>query len=115
MLCADLVDVSWKDRNGRRRRSIANLEDISPSGACIQIDMPIPLKTEVAIRRARASFLGTVRYCVFREIGYFLGVEFNHGHYWSEEQFKPEHMLDPRRMIRFECADGDDDVVPAAK
>ena len=42
MLCADLVDVQWKDKNGRVRRAVANLEDISLSGACVQVDAPIP-------------------------------------------------------------------------
>ena len=42
MLCADLVDVQWKDKNGRVCRAVANLEDISLSGACVQVDSPIP-------------------------------------------------------------------------
>ncbi len=33
MLCADLVDVRWKDKSGRACRAVANLEDISQSGA----------------------------------------------------------------------------------
>ena len=45
MLCADLVDVQWKDQTGRTRRGVANLEDISRSGACLQVDRPVPLGT----------------------------------------------------------------------
>ena len=34
MLCADLVEVSWKDLAGRIRKAHAILEDISAAGAC---------------------------------------------------------------------------------
>jgi hypothetical protein len=43
--------------------------------------------------------VGKVKYCVYREIGYFLGIEFEAGSRWSLRQFKPQHMLDPRRLV----------------
>ena len=100
MLCADLVDLRWKDQQGKTRRQIANLEDISLSGACIQLERPIPLGTKVRIMYPKGELLGIIRYCVFREIGYFLGVEFEPDCRWSLRQFKPQHMLDPRRLTR---------------
>jgi hypothetical protein len=99
MLCADLVDVQWKDKSGRTKRTVANLEDISLSGACLQLDAPIPLQTTIRISYPKGELQGTVRYCVFREIGYFLGVEFDPGCRWSQRQFKPQHLLDPRRLV----------------
>lgn len=99
MLCADLVDVQWKDKTGRTRKSLANLEDISLSGACLQVEAPIPLHTIVRIAYPKGGLQGTVRYCVYREIGYFLGIEFEAGSRWSQRQFKPQHMLDPRRLV----------------
>jgi hypothetical protein len=100
MLCADLVDVRWKDaETGRSHRMVANLEDISLSGACIQTDRPVPLKTSVRIYYPGGALTGVVRYCVYREIGYFMGIEFGNGCRWSKEQFRPQHMLDPRRLI----------------
>jgi hypothetical protein len=99
MLCADLVDVQWKDKNGRIRRALANLEDISISGACLQVDQPVSLQTPVQIRYPRGTLQGHVCYCVHREIGYFLGVEFDPGFRWSVRQFKPLHLLDPRRLV----------------
>ena len=99
MLCADLVDVHWRDQAGRTRRTVANLEDISLSGACIQLDRPIPLGINVRITHPKGELTGSIRYCVFREIGYFLGVEFDPECRWSERQYKPQHMLDPRRLI----------------
>ena len=99
MLCADMVDVQWKDKAGRTRRATANLEDISLSGACLQFDQPIPLQTPMRITYPRGELLGKVRYCVFREIGYFLGIEFEPGSRWSAREFKPQHMLDPRHLV----------------
>jgi len=99
MLCADLVDVKWKDQTGRSRRGVANLEDISLSGACLQVERPVPLGTSFRISYPSGELVGTVRYCVFREIGYFLGIEFDPGNRWSQRQYRPQHLLDPRRLV----------------
>lgn len=99
ILCADLVEVAWKDTTGRRRRSVANLEDISQSGACIQVDMPIPNGTEVKLSFPRGAYSGVVRYCRYREIGYFIGLEFENGMKWSKRSFRPLHMLDPQTLV----------------
>ena len=99
MLCADLVDVQWKDKGGRVRRAVANLEDISLSGACVQVDTPIPINTTLRISYPGGELRGRVCYCVFREIGYFLGIEFEPGCRWSSRQFRPQHLLDPRLLV----------------
>ena len=99
LLCADSVDIEWKDPNGRIRRGVANLEDISLSGACLQVERPVPLGTAFRIAYPAGTLMGKVRYCVFREIGYFLGVEFEPGNRWSQRQFRPQHLLDPRRLM----------------
>jgi hypothetical protein len=100
LLCADLVDVKWKDQTGRTRRSVANLEDISLSGACLQVDRPVPLGTNFRIGYPSGELVGKVKYCVFRDIGYFLGIEFEPGSRWSQRHFRPQHLLDPRRLVR---------------
>ena len=99
LLCADMVDLCWKDKGGRLKKSLANLEDISLSGACLQLDVPVPLKTPVTIFHPKGELAGRVKYCVFREIGYFLGVEFDEDSKWSQRHFKPQHLLDPRRLV----------------
>jgi hypothetical protein len=99
MLCADIVDVQWKDKSGSIRKGTANLEDISLSGACLQVDRPIPLQTDVRISYPKGVLVGKIRYCVFREIGYFLGVEFEPGCHWSARHYRPQHLLDPRRLV----------------
>ena len=109
MLCADLVDIQWKDPNGRTRRGVANLEDISLSGACLQVDRPVPLGTPVYISYPNGELNGKVKYCVFREIGYFLGIEFHPSNQWSQRSFRPQHMLDPRRLLSKTENDGTQD------
>src|SRR3954464_1125372 len=99
MLCADLVDVRWKDKTGKIRRTVANLEDISLSGACVQVDNPIPLQTTLQISYPKGELQGRVCYCIYREIGYFLGIEFEPGFRWSQRAFRPQHLLDPRRLV----------------
>lgn len=99
MLCADLVDVRWQDKKGRNYRAIANLEDISISGACIQLDEQLPLGVRVTITHPKGEYTGVVRYCAFRQIGYFAGVQFEPGNRWSQRAFKPLHLLDPRALI----------------
>ncbi len=100
MLCADLVDVRWRDKSGRNRRAVANLEDISLSGACIQVDAQIPNGAVVQISYPKGEFAGVVRYCMFKEIGYFVGVQFEAGYKWSRTSFKPMHLLDPRSLMK---------------
>lgn len=100
MLCADLVKIEWRDHTGAPQSVVANLEDISVSGACLQLDDDIPPQTTVRIHHENGDFSGKVRYCIFKDIGYFLGVEFDANTKWDARRFKPLHMLDPRRLNR---------------
>ena len=99
MLCADMIDVSWKDREGAEQRTTAILEDIAISGACLQVEAPIPVGVELRWDQPKQHFHGYVRYCVYREIGYFVGVEFDSGFKWSKKAFKPRHLLDLQTLI----------------
>jgi hypothetical protein len=97
MLCADVVEIHWKE-NRRNRRCNANLEDISLSGACLQVERPVPLLTTVRIRHGQGELTGKVKYCISRDIGYFLGVELAPGSRWSERSFHPRHLINPRQL-----------------
>jgi hypothetical protein len=98
MLCADLVKIEWRDKNGTKQSLVANLEDISASGACLQMEAEIPLQSVVSVSYENGNFQGKVRYCLFKDIGYFVGIEFEPGYRWNAKQFKPMHLLDPRRL-----------------
>ena len=100
ILCADMLDVSWKDSTGRSGTATALLEDISPSGACLQLENAVPLASEIRWASPKQQFTGHVRYCVYREIGYFVGVEFDPSFKWSKKAFQPKHFLDPQTLVK---------------
>jgi hypothetical protein len=99
MLCADMVEVAWVDPSGRRHKAMGLLEDISASGACLQLENSIPLGVPIRWRTPRHQFEGEVRFCVYREIVFFVGVEFLPGSSWSKRIFKPQHLLDLKRLM----------------
>ncbi len=99
LLCAELVELCWLDANGREQRRVANLEDISLSGVCLQIEGAIPIGTPVAVRYGDGELLGAVRYCRYEGLGYFLGVELSEGSKWSSMHYRPEHLLNPIDLI----------------
>jgi hypothetical protein len=99
MLCADIVDIRWEDQEtGRTHRTTANLDDISRFGACLILDLPIPVKTPLRIAHPSGELTGKVAYCHLREVGYVTGVEFDPGCRWSQENYQPQHLYDPRRL-----------------
>ena len=96
-MCADLVELHWEDQSGRDHRTTANLEDISVSGVCLQVDVQIPVYSVVRISYPSGKYTGIVRYCQFKDFGHFVGVQFDGGK-WSETNFQPQHLLDPKEL-----------------
>jgi len=99
MLCADVVEAWWTDPQGETQRTSALLEDISASGACLQLEAAVPLGVNLHWTANRKEFVGEVRYSVYREIGYFVGVEFDPRSKWSKRAYKPQHLLDLERLV----------------
>ena len=93
-LCADLIKIVWLDHTGCKQKEIAALEDISPGGACLQVEHPIPVDTPISILYPDGRYRGRIRYCVFQQTGYFLGVQFDPGYRWSKNDFLPSHLLE---------------------
>jgi hypothetical protein len=98
-LCADLVAVEWQDASGKTQRIEAILEDISPSGACLQCDRSIPPETALHVLHPAGRLDGAVKYCLYRDIGYFIGMAFDPGHGWSASDFSPDHLLDLSQLM----------------
>ena len=98
LLCADLVEVCW-EQAGRQHRRVANLEDISLCGVCLQMEKKIEPESRVVIRYGDGALCGVVRYCAYREMGFFIGVELAGDSRWSTQHYKPEHLLDPRELL----------------
>ena len=96
-LCADLVKVEWLEHVPETvlRNVEAVLEDISPHGACVQIDEPIALGVPILIsvqKDESARLAGEVSYCVFRDYGYFVGIRFSDETIWSSGVYLPQHL-----------------------
>ena len=98
LLCAELVELIWEDQTGHERRRVANLEDISNCGACLQLETPILCGTPISVRYGDGLLAGTVRYCLYQPMGYFLGIQFNEDSHWSPKQFRPRHLVDVRQL-----------------
>jgi hypothetical protein len=99
MLCADIVEVTWEERPGRKRKTTGVLEDISPSGACLQLETSVPIGAHIEWKSPKREFNGVVRYCVYRDIGYFVGVEFHAASKWSKRAYRPQHLLDLKKLL----------------
>jgi hypothetical protein len=107
-LCSDLIQVEWTcppDSNGGRKVGSlaveAVLEDISPLGACVQVDEPIPPGAAISIVVKHGDtprFSGHVSYCIYRELGYFVGIRFANETRWSSRSFEPLHLTNPQAL-----------------
>jgi hypothetical protein len=97
--CKTWVEIHWKNQLGQTREAIANLEDISMSGACLQLERPIPLRTVLTFTYQNTELTGTVRHCVLREVGFVLGVQFDPGCRWSARNFKVPRQVQPRARV----------------
>ena len=97
-LCSDLIKI--RVEGPQSRDLTANLEDISASGACLQLEEPLPVDAPVCLLCPRCRLRGKVKYCVHNEIGYFIGVRFLAGQKWSRERYEPKHLLDPTQILR---------------
>jgi|ERR1035438_2010892 hypothetical protein len=94
LLCSDLITVHWGSGRGFGRKEAAVLEDYSPTGASLYIDVKIEPGTAVTIRTDWESFGAQVHRCVWRDNGYLLGVEFDQPR-MEETCFVPDHLVDP--------------------
>ena len=99
LLCAELVEVLWEDETGRKRSRVANLEDISLSGICLQTENEIRPGTRVRMQYGDGELIGIVRYCAFRGFGFFLGVQLEESSRWSSQHYRPQHLLDPQELV----------------
>ncbi len=97
LLCSDLIKV--RVDGAEPLEVVANLEDISPSGACVQFEERVPAGAAICLTLGRHKLHGRVMYCEQNEIGYFAGVRFEAGQKWSRKLYKPKHLLDPAKIV----------------
>jgi hypothetical protein len=92
-LCAELLEITWKDEQGLVKHAAASLEDISTRGLCLGIEGPLPLGTLLTIYYPNGKYEGRVRYCHSDPAGFLVGVQFEPGHRWSRHDFRPSHLV----------------------
>jgi hypothetical protein len=97
-LCSDLATLYWQESAQGEHKEAVVLENISASGACVQAESSVPENTSVRLVCGEAEFHGSVRFCYWRDDGYFIGIAFDADAKWSKAKFKPEHLLDPREL-----------------
>jgi hypothetical protein len=91
-MCSEPVNILVNDA-GTLAEGIANLEDISPSGACVHLGEAIRVGANIEIICSSCSFRGTVRNCCYTVAGFDVGMEFTTPRAWNLERFEPKHLL----------------------
>jgi hypothetical protein len=98
-MCAELVEAHWNDKAGRLPGDAANLEDISLSGACVQLETPVEKGTRITVNYGDGEMPATSALAWIETWAYFLGLQFENGCEWSTKRFRPQSMLDPRELV----------------
>jgi hypothetical protein len=83
MPVADKVILGWTDQTGEKQQGIAEMADISRSGASIRSQQSVKIGTKLSLGYQDQEFAGKVRSCVSGPTGYTLGIEFEDGYRWS--------------------------------
>lgn len=94
-MCSDFVQIAWADDRGRRVSNIGLLEDVSPEGLCINLNLPIPVGRQVHLHTKGFEGEAEVCHCELAEYGYLLGLEFADGCCWEPERWRPKHLYNP--------------------
>ena len=92
-LCADFVQVTWNDQQDRRISNVGLLEDVSPEGLCVNLELPVPVGQTLHLHTKGFEGEALVRYCEWSDCGYLVGVEFAEGCSWNREKWTPKHLL----------------------
>ena len=92
-MCSELVNILIRHEDQTVQEAIANLEDISPSGACVQLDEAVRLDADIEIVCSACRFKGKVRHCRFAGSLYAVGVAFDDPAAWDASRYEPAHLL----------------------
>ncbi|MGC4054790.1 MAG: hypothetical protein QM757_38605 [Paludibaculum sp.] len=93
-----MVSIQLPSKGSRERKLDANLEEISSSGAYLNVEEPIapqlPLRIVCTDKKGKHRFDGVVTGASEDpSAGHYIEVKFNPGTTWSPEIFKPNHLI----------------------
>jgi len=94
-LCSDFVQISWMDDTQRPISSLGLLEDVSPEGLCLSLELPVPAGRAVHVHTKGFEGEARVRYCELGDYGYLVGLEFAGGCTWERDKWRPKHLYGP--------------------
>ena len=92
-MCSELVNILIRYKDQPVQKAIANLEDISRSGACVQLDEAVRVGADIEIVCSTCSFKGKVRNCRYAAGRYDVGVAFDIPGAWDASRYEPAHLL----------------------
>lgn len=95
--------TSWKSAGeitqGKPKELKPFSKTYSASGACLRLETAVPLNAVIRWSWPKRDFAGVVSYCAYREIGYFVGAQFDPACRWPKAQYRPQHLLDLEQLI----------------
>jgi hypothetical protein len=107
-MCSELVNILIRYEDQTVQEAIANLEDISRSGACVQLDEAVNLGADIEIVCAACRFKGKVRNCRFDGGRYDVGVAFDKPGAWDISRYQPAHLLPVETGLAYVEAQADE-------
>ena len=99
-MCSEMLALHVQLKRGGLHTRIVNLEEIWASGAVFLSDTRVPRAERLWLACRGRSFQGKVVGQEFqKELGYMVRMEFDPGHRWSCEKYRPKHMLNPMVLL----------------
>lgn len=93
-LCSEIVTVTYEDRPGEIRQSIANLEEIASDKAVVLVEEPPRLGMPISLAIQGRDLFGIVRARLHdAALGWFAIVSLDAASEWRREWFAPRHLL----------------------
>jgi hypothetical protein len=93
-LCSELVNVLYEDPSLILNQIVANLEEISSTGATLFVEEPLEPASPVSFHAKGHDLNGFVESCDFHDIlGWIVEIEFDACSQWSLQMFIPDHSV----------------------
>ena len=118
-LCSEFVAVRVETARGRVVETLGILEEISATGATIQLERPVAIGDRLELVCGNCPqacrFKGRVTRCRRQPaLGHFAVVRFEEGTRWSPDRYSPQHLFDPDRLVEGSSAAGGCEPGPCA-
>lgn len=102
--CSNLVSLQLPASGGGWRDLIGNLEEISSSSACVNVEEPIVVGLSLCMvcshLHGTCEFPGQVVDCQHdARTGYYVHIEFSPGSRWSPEVYSPKHLIRANTLV----------------